>query len=358
MRLGYSLTPFGHQASAWRDGATVENLGFDALLSQVASAENAGFDFVLLSDRLGARPLDDLSPVATPFEPTTLVAALATRTARIGFLAAASTRQHEPYNLARRFASLDSISKGRSGWLALAAPGEFPRDREYLSLVSALWDSWEDDAFVYDKTEGRFFQPDKMHVLGHRGEYFAVRGPLNVNRSPQGKPVVAQMLGNENGVLAAYAADLVLLQSGSPAGAAEAVGDFNRTLEAVGRSRKQVRLLANVIPFVAATREKAQALHDRLQASATADVGSSLGAILIGTPDEMADALHTWFKASGLDGFTILPPSLAAAETFVNDVAPRLRRPDPVEAKPAGTLRDRLGLNRPPHPATRLEHAS
>lgn len=355
MHLGFSLTPFGHHPAAWHDAPGSERLGFDALLLQVLAAEKADFDFVLLSDRLGVRPLDDLSPVATPFEPTTLVAALATRTRHIGFLAAASTRQHEPYNLARRFASLDQISKGRTGWVALPTPGEFARDREYLGLIGELWDSWEDDAFIYDKSEGRFFKPGKMHVLNHKGEHFAVRGPLNVNRSPQGKPVIAQVLTADNGLLAAYTGEAVLLQADSPGSTAEILNDFARSLEIAGRGRKDVRLLANVVPYAAATHREAQALHDRLRASEDVATQRLSGADLIGTPIEIADTLEAWFKRDHLDGFTILPPTLAAASAFFNDVVPELRRRELIKPRSGKTLRDHLKLSRPAHPAAGLE---
>ncbi|WP_454857397.1 LLM class flavin-dependent oxidoreductase [Rhizobium binxianense] len=359
MHLGFSLTPFGHHPSAWRDAASVGNLSFEALLSQAARAEEAGFDFVLLSDRLGARPVGDLSPVATPFEPTTLVAALATRARRIGFLAAASTSQHEPYNLARRFASLDSISNGRAGWVAVPAPGEFARDLEYLGLVSALWDSWEDDAFIYDKAEGRFFKPGKMHVLNHKGEHFSVRGPLNVNRSPQGKPVVAQFSGGEDRLSAAERAELILLQDTTPETANETATDLAYKLEAAGRRRSDVRILANVVPIVAESAEKARAASEALRFTEADKQSQPLSASrLVGTPAEIADSLQQWLDLGRIDGFTILPPTIAIGHLFFSEVVPELRRRGLIKPKPGETLRDRLGLPRPPHPAAEMEHAS
>ncbi|EJC83030.1 flavin-dependent oxidoreductase, F420-dependent methylene-tetrahydromethanopterin reductase [Rhizobium leguminosarum bv. trifolii WSM2297] len=357
MYLGFSLTPFGHHPAAWRRAADIENLGFEALLSQVARAEQAGLDFVLLADRLGARPVDDLSPVATAFEPTTLVAALATRVRRIGFVAAAATHQHEPYNLARRFASLESISHGRTGWVAVTSDDE-GRDREYIDLVGALWDSWEDDAFIYDKENGRFFQPDKMHVLNHKGEHFSVRGPLNVNRSPQGKPVLAQILTDESRALAAHAAELVFLQSSSPSLAEEAAADFVKSLDAGKRSRTDTRILANVSPFIAGMRAEALALHDALQADGDGPTQPLSGANLIGTPIDIADLLQQWFETGHIDGFTILPPTSATGDLFLSEVAPELQRRG-LTGKPKGgsTLRHSLGLSRPTHPAA-LERAS
>ena len=359
MYLGYSLTPFGHHPSAWRQSRGVEKLGFDALLSQVLGAEDSGFDFVLLSDRLGIRPLDDLSPVATPFEPTTLVAALATKARRIGFLVAATTRQHEPYNLARRLASLDTISGGRTGWLAIGGADDSERDEEYLGLVSALWDSWEDDAFIYDKVRGRFFSPEKMHVLNHKGKNFSVRGPLNVNRSPQGKPVVAEILGEENAVLNALTVEVALLHADTLKGANDIAHRFVRTADAVGRKRENIRILTNVMPVIAENSNDAIRMNEALQRSDEDRLHLPLlAARLIGTPVEVADAMEQWLKDSPLDGFTILPPTLEIAECFLSTVVPELHRRGLIKSKSSSTFREQLGLARPVHPAANLERAS
>lgn len=316
MHLGFSLTPFGHDPAAWQQAASREALGFTALLDQVLQAELAGFDFVLLVDRMGQRPDDTLSPLAVPFEPTTLVSALSTKARKIGFLAAAATHQHEPYNLARRFASLDTISDGRTGWVI--AGGEDPaRDREYVEVVSALWDSWEDDAFIYDKANSRFFAPHKMHVLNHNGEYFSVRGPLNVNRSPQGKPV----LGADGGSAAASQADVIFVPDMAAAGA------FASTLKK-GRKRSDLRIFMNVTE-------------------------------ILDTPARMADSLQQQFETGDVDGFLLSPPTTAAFIRFVDTIVPELRRRGLMRTEYAGsTLRDHLDLPRPSHPAAGLERAS
>jgi alkanesulfonate monooxygenase SsuD/methylene tetrahydromethanopterin reductase-like flavin-dependent oxidoreductase (luciferase family) len=356
MHLGFSLTPFGHHPSAWRQSPDAGNLGFDALLSQVAAAEAAGFDFVLLADRLGARPLDELSPVATPFEPTVLASALATRARKIGFLAAAATHQHEPYNLARRFASLDSISNGRAGWVAIGEVGDEARDGEYIDLVSALWDSWEDGAFIYDKAEGRFFVPGKMHVLNHQGAHFSVRGPLNVNRSPQGKPVIAELLTVETMTSAARRADLVLLQDTTPEKANEGAAAFSRAVEIAGRRRADVRILANLVPVIGASADDARAASEGLRFEEADRAVQALSATrLVGTAVEIAASMRQWFEAGEIDGFTILPPTLAIADRFFAEVVPELRHLGLITERAGETLRDRLGLLRPAHPAAEGE---
>jgi len=307
IHLGLSLTPFGHDPEAWRD-ASSEALGFDALLKQVMLAEDAGFDFVWLGDRMGERPVDMLSALATPFEPTTLASALATKTRSIGLIAIAATHQHEPYNLARRFASLDWISHGRAGWGIVAGTND-PRDREYVELVSALWDSWEDDAFVYNKAAGRFFLPEKMHVLNHKGANFSVRGPLNVNRSPQGWPVLAAVHGSS----VAHLADVILVLDGAP------IAD-------VARARAEVRIIKSVTDFT-------------------------------GAATDVADILEREAE-SGIDGFVLMPSTTAELARFIGTILPELERRGLLTTTPAGgTLRERLGLSRPSHPSS-LERAS
>lgn len=306
MHLGLSLTPFGHDPAAWSQAGR-EALGFDGLLAQVLEAERAGFDFVWLADRNAQRPTDTLSPLATPFEPTTLVSALSTRAKTIGFLATAATYQHEPYNLARRLASLDAISKGRTGWTVVASSDE-ARNREYVDVVRALWDSWEDDAFIYDKADGRFFVPRKMHVQNHIGIHFSVRGPLNVNRSPQGQPVLAASAGSA----VADMAEVIFVDAGAEIPAFQNTPQIFRT----------------VSDFT-------------------------------GTQTEIADRLQQDFEQNKVHGFVLMPQTSAAFAGFVEAVVPELRRRGFMAKTAAGaTLRERLGLPYPLHPAVMTEPAS
>ncbi|WP_288193036.1 LLM class flavin-dependent oxidoreductase [uncultured Phyllobacterium sp.] len=324
MHIGLSLTPFGHYPTAWRaKGGQLDALDFSHMAAQVKQAEAGGLDFVLLADSFGQRPHDDLSPLAVPFEPTMLVSALATATRRIGLIATAATHQHEPYNLARRFASLDMIGGGRAGWNVIGS-GDPERDREYLAVVSGLWDSWEDDAFVYDKARGRFFEPDKMHVLNHKGAHFAVRGPLNVNPSPQGRPVISHVLTPGTLDIAARA-DVVFLPETTPDTWKALAASLVEHLAALGRQRQDVRLLANIVPSIS-------------------------------TAADIADQMQEQAKAAGLDGFVLLLPSAPeGVASFVDEVVPELRRRGVFRhAYDATTLRGHLDLPRP----ARLERAS
>ncbi|MBN9216480.1 MAG: LLM class flavin-dependent oxidoreductase, partial [Mesorhizobium sp.] len=178
------------------------SLALNEIAAFVRTVEAAGVDMVIIPDTSSSG-----EPSVSPFEATTLVAALATVTEKIGLVASASMVAHQPYNLARRFASLDIISHGRAGWNAAMtqAPHEAAnfsrpegfssddfrrRSEEYIGIVQGLWQGWDADALLFDKESGRFHDPEKMHLLDHKGEFFSVRGPLNIARSPQDRPVL------------------------------------------------------------------------------------------------------------------------------------------------------------------------
>ena len=324
MHIGLSLTPFGHHPTAWRvKSGQLDALDFSHIAAQVKKAEAGGLDFVLLADSFGERPHDDLSPLAVPFEPTMLVSALATATSRIGLIATSATHQHEPYNLARRFASLDLIGGGRTGWNVIGS-GDRERDQDYLAVVSGLWGSWEDDAFVYDKARGRFFEPDKMHVLNHKGAHFTVRGPLNVDPSPQGRPVISHVLTPDTLDIAALA-DVVFLPETTPDAWKALAASLLERLVAHGRQREDIKLLANIVPS-------------------------------IGTASDIADKMQEQAAATGLDGFVVLPPiAPEGVASFVDEVILELRQRGVFRhAYDATTLRGHLGLAHPAH----LERAS
>lgn len=353
MHIGISITPFGHHPAAWRDKPSVDAIRFNHLARQVKKAQEGKLDFVFFADQLGRRPVDTLSPQAVPFEPTTLVAALATVTPDIGLIATAGLSQHEPYNLARRFASLDTISNGRTGWNFVASADEAAKSAEYIDVVSGLWDSWEDDAFIYDKAKGRFFQPEKLHVLHHKGGNFTVRGPLNVNRSPQGKPVVATILNSQTLDLATQKADVIFIDAANFDEAKATLSDLGKTLERFGRARTDVKILANVVPYIGATATDAENLRNRLDALSP-DAGKPAGIQLAGTAGTVADRLQEW--SGVVDGFTILPPLVPdGIDIFVEGVIPELRRRGAFRQAYTGqTLREHLNLPRPIHSASTI----
>ncbi|RWE69063.1 LLM class flavin-dependent oxidoreductase [Mesorhizobium sp.] len=306
---------------------------FTLLARFVQKAETAGLDMVLLADSAPAAG-GDAPNRQVPFEATTLLAALATTTSRIGLVAAASTVAHQPYNLARRFASLDVISHGRAGWHAsmvpdpreatnFSRPEGFSRDdfrrraEEFIGIVRGLWRGWDADALLFDQRGGRFFDPEKMHLLDHKGEFFSVRGPLNVARSPQDTPVpVMSVLSEPDMEIAARFADVILLDEPSIAGAKP--DDLKRHALAFGRSAGATKVLMTVAP----------------------------GADLAAMPDLIADRLEEPFRSKSCDGFNILmPPALSVLDDFVDLVLPELRRRGLLRSDyPGATLRSHLGL--------------
>jgi alkanesulfonate monooxygenase SsuD/methylene tetrahydromethanopterin reductase-like flavin-dependent oxidoreductase (luciferase family) len=356
MHIGVSLSPFGHHPAAWREKhATQRALDVGNFARQAQKAQDGALDFVFFADAQTHRPLTELPPQTVPFEPTTLVAALATLARRIGFVATAASGQHELYNLARRFASLDLISQGRVGWNLVASGPTTAWNTEYVAVVSALWESWDDDAFVYDKTAGRFFVPRKMRVLDYRGQHFTVRGPLNVNPSPQGKPIIAQALTVETIAMAAHSANVVFVTGASHEEGGALVAELRRLLDVQGRKRSDIRALANIIPWIGATRAQALDSFEELNALSLPGSAKTLqGRDVIGTAADIADALQESFERDEFDGFTILPPvAPAGVDAFVDFVVPELRRRGLFRARYEGTtLRDHLALDRPRRPIT------
>ncbi|MER9748021.1 LLM class flavin-dependent oxidoreductase [Mesorhizobium sp. M0140] len=307
---------------------------FSRLAGLVQKAEAAGLDMVLLADSAPASG-GGAANSPMPFEATTLLAALATVTSRIGLVAAASTIAHQPYNLARRFASLDIISHGRSGWNATMAqapretanfsrpegfsPDDFRRrSEEYIGIVQGLWQGWDADALLFDQSGGRFHDPGKMHLLDHKGEFFSVRGPLNIARSPQDTPVlVLSGLSVSDLDIAARTADVILLDDGPIDGAKARYEELKRRVATCGREPNAVRLLTNI----------------SLVADGTAK-------------PTIADSMEKGFRAKSCDGFNIqMPAQLSALEDLVDLVLPEMRRRGLFrESYRGATLRSHLGL--------------
>ena len=247
-------------------------------------------------------PMDALkrSHTATSFEPFTLLSALSQATERIGLVATGSTTFDAPYHIARRFASLDWISDGRAGWNIVTTSnpdaalnfgldehmehGErYRRAREFYDVVTGLWDSWADDAFVRDVEDGIFFDPAKMHVLDHKGKYLSVRGPLNIARPIQGWPVIVQAGASESGrQLAAETAEAVFTAQSDLAVGQKFYADVKGRMEKLGRAREHMKILPACFVVVGDTVEEAKAKRAKLDslvdyANAIASLSIALG---------------------------------------------------------------------------------
>ncbi|CAO3359072.1 LLM class flavin-dependent oxidoreductase [Azospirillum melinis] len=429
LHLGAFMRPVSIHTGAWRyPGAFPDaNFNFAHLKRFIRTLEDAKFDAFFMADHLALlnMPVEALkrSHTATSFEPFTLLSALAATTERIGLVATASTTFDEPFHIARRFASLDHISNGRAGWNIVTTSNpdaalnfgrtehmehaeRYRRAREFYDVVTGLWDSWADDAFVRDQESGLFFDPAKLHVLDHKGEYFSVRGPLHIARPVQGWPVIVQAGASDAGrQLAAETAEVVFTVSSTLADGQRVYADIKGRAEKAGRSRDSLKILPGALVVVGDTAEEARTKHARLdslvhEASAFASLSIALGTdvsafdpdgplpeipetnasrsgrqraidlaqregltvrqlaqrlggyagfAFVGTPGSIADEMQQWLEEEGSDGFNVMFPFLPEGlDDFVRQVVPELQRRGIFRREYEGTtLRDHLGLKRP-----------
>lgn len=435
IKLGAFLMQTGHHIAAWRhpDAQADAPVNFRHYAELARRAEAAKFDAIFLADSVGVRNTDlaSLSRTARSdhFEPLTLLSALAAVTEKIGLIATVSTTYNEPYHVARKFASLDHISGGRSGWNLVTSSGQgeaqnfnldehveharrYARAAEFHDVVLGLWDSWEDDAFLRDKHSGQYFDPAKLHPLRHRGEHFSVRGPLNVSRSPQGRPVVVQAGASPAGRdLAARTAEVIFVAHQTFDEAQAFYRDIKGRAVEYGRDPDDIKIMPGIFPVIGRTQAEAEEKFARLQDLIHPVVGVQLLSNMIGgfdlsgypvdgplpdipetnggksrqqllidlarrdnltirqlylriagarghqqvvgTPQSVADQLQQWFEEDGADGFNIMSPWLPGGlDDFIELALPELRRRGLFRSEYEGaTLRQHLGLARPPHRA-------
>src|SRR5271167_4771368 len=267
LRLGAFMRPASIHTGAWRyPGAFPDaNFNFAHLKRFAQTLERGRFDAFFMADHMAVlnMPLDALkrSHTVTSFEPFTLLSALAGATDHLGLVATGSTTFDAPYHVARRFASLDHVSEGRAGWNIVTTSNpdsalnfgldehmehdeRYRRAREFFDVVTGLWDSWADDAFIRDVEDGVYFDPEKMHVLNHHGEHLRVRGPLNIARPIQGWPVIVQAGASDAGrQLAAETAEVIFGAGGSMGYAREFYSDVKGRMERLGRERNHLKVL-------------------------------------------------------------------------------------------------------------------
>ena len=431
LHLGAFMRPVSIHTGAWRypHAFADANFNFGHLREFARTLERGCFDAIFMADHLAVlnMPMEALkrSHTVTSFDPLTLLPALATATERIGLIATASTTFEQPYHVARKFASLDWISEGRAGWNIVTTSnpdaalnfgmedhmehGErYRRAREFFDVVTGLWDSWADDAFVRDVDSGLFFDPAKLHVLDHKGKYLSVRGPLNIARPVQGWPVIVQAGASEPGrQLAAETAEVIFGAAGSLETAREFYADIKARMDAVGRARDQLKILPACFVVVGDSLEEArrkrlhldslvhydsglaslsimlgtdaskfdpdaplpdipQSNQSRTQqalvlAAAREEnltvrqlaqrVGGYPGLSMVGTAASIADQMEEWLMTQASDGFNVMCPYLPAGlDDFVNQVVPELQRRGIFRTRYEGrTLREHLGLQRPPN---------
>ncbi|WP_281689745.1 LLM class flavin-dependent oxidoreductase [Pseudonocardia thermophila] len=316
MRLGMLIGGVGNHQGAWRrPESRVEEITSLSLFTDLAHwAEAAKIDALFMADGL---TLETQRIKAGPYghlEPVTLLSALAARTERIGFIGSVSTTFTEPYNLARQMASLDHISGGRAAWnIVTSAWGEvnfgvplpshadrYVRAAEFVEVVTALWDSWADDAVLADRAGGTYALPERVRRIDHVGEHFRVEGPLNVPRSPQGRPVLVQAGSSADGKnFAARYAEVVFTAQQTLADSQAFYRDLKARVAKAGRDPEKVKILPGVSPIVAPTEAEAQALATELRELINVEVGLERLQKQLGGVD-----------LSGLDLDGTIPPEL------------------------------------------------
>lgn len=284
IKFGVMLHGAGGHMNAWKDPSVPldASVNIRHYTSAAQKAEAAGISFVFVADGLFINE-KSIPHFLNRFEPITVLSALASVTSRIGLVGTLSTSYSEPFTVARQFASLDKISGGRAGWNVVTSPlegsaanynkGEHPEHAlryeiadEYLEVTKGLWDSWEDDAFVRNRETGQFFDPEKMHTLDHKGKFFSVAGPLNIDRSEQGQPVIFQAGASESGKgFAAKHAEAIFCHANSLEQAKAYYEDVKGKAEAIGRSRDEVTIYPALSPIVGATLEEAEEKYQAIQ---------------------------------------------------------------------------------------------
>jgi FMN-dependent oxidoreductase (nitrilotriacetate monooxygenase family) len=424
LHLNAFLMGVGHHEAAWRHPRTdprgVTDLQHFVRIAQ--TAERGKLDSLFLADGLSLGKVEHNA--VGGFEPLTLLSALAASTQHIGLIGTVSTSYNAPYSVARAFASLDHLSGGRAGWNVVTGADaaaaynfgsephadhtdRYARAQEFLEVVTALWDSWDPDAVLADKASGDYADRSRIREVDHVGERFSVRGPLNIPRSPQGRPLIVQAGSSGTGkAFAALWAEAIFTAQQTLQEGQAFYRDLKTRVLATGRDPEHVKVLPGICPILGGTEQEARALEAELQGllvptyglnqlsqmlqvelteadldkplpplptvddinggksrfSLIADLaardrltvrqvierlaGGRGHRVVVGTPEQVADALQEWFEGGAADGFNVMPPYLPGGlEDFVDHVVPVLQRRGLFRTDyEAGTLRARYGL--------------
>lgn len=436
MSIGMNILGLGGHSAAWRAGESPSRslIDYEYFCNIARISERGKLDGIFLAD--GPSLQGDIArQPAGRLEPTILLTAVALATRHIGVIPTISSTYNDPFNIARRIASLDLISNGRAAWNVVTNAGDaaaqnfglggaplhvdrYARAAEFVDVVFKLWDSWEDDAIIDDRARAAFADPGKVHAIDHAGEHFQVRGPLNVPRSPQGRPVTVQAGSSEGGkALGSRFADVIFTtQTTLEDGVA-----FSREMKARagrwGRNPAHLKIMPGISTVIGSTEAEAHARCDELDAyqgddGLASQVAQRLGIplseldidaelpwdrigpasehekgshgffeaqvslarregltvrqlsrrirsghrLIVGSPEQVADTMTEWFLSGAADGFNIMPDMFpSGCEIFVDEVVPLLQRRGVFRTDYQGpTLRDHLGL---PYPESRYAAA-
>ncbi|MCJ0950829.1 LLM class flavin-dependent oxidoreductase [Mammaliicoccus sciuri] len=425
IKLGLFLAGYGHHVASWRHDNAIEKgpMDLNHLINTAQLAEKGLFDLVFLADSLFVSESSHPN-ILSRFEPFTLLSVLSTATTNIGLAATASTTYSEPFHIARQFSSLDHLSHGRAAWnivtSSITSTAEnfngtklmehelrYERANEFVEVTNKLWRSWDKGALVRDKETGEFIDASKLHTIDHEGKHFKVRGPLNIERSPQGRPLLIQAGSSPTGTdLASKVADVIFTAQTQIEDAQNFYKQLKEKVSKQNRNPEEVYIMPGLFPILGDTEEEAHQNYQEIQDLILPEVGLSILApyvgnidlsqydldtkfadldlsigngvqsrfeiilkeaikddltleevykkvagsrghhIFVGTPEQLADKMEEWFKSSAADGFNIMPPILPSQfELFINNVIPILQERNLYkETYSEGTLRQKLGL--------------
>ncbi|SEP67192.1 FMN-dependent oxidoreductase, nitrilotriacetate monooxygenase family [Devosia sp. YR412] len=414
--------PGGHM-NAWKHPSVPADasVNFDYILETTKRAEAAGIAFAFVADGLYINE-QSIPHFLNRFEPIALLSALAAVTRKIGLVGTLSTSYSDPFTVARQFASIDLLSNGRAGWNAVTSPLEgsaknygranhpdhalrYEIAGEHIEIVKGLWDSWDDDAFVRDRSTGQFADFSKLHRLNFKGKFHSAEGPLNIQRSPQGQTVLFQAGGSDAGIeLAGRHADAVFAGAASIAENRELAQKLKASAVAHGRGADAIKVLPGIGPIVGSTEAEAQRKYEEIRelvnvSEALAYLGrffdhhdfaqydvdapfpelGDLGANnfksgtdrikrvakengqtlrevalesvtprseFVGTAEQIADKIEEWVDTGASDGFVLgFPVQGVGLDDFEREVLPILEQRGRHSREQIGdTLRDHLGL--------------
>lgn len=426
MKLGYFLTGFGHHVASSRHPESVERGGMNLkkTIEQAKSLEQAKFDFLFVSDSLYVDKKTH-PDMFTMFEPISLMSIIAMETKHLGLIITGSTTYSEPFNLSRIFSSLDHYSDGRAGWNIVTSgindtaknfsgvnnvdhDLRYDQANEFVEISKKLWNSWRDVDSQSVHKAGKFLKNQQPEPINYEGDFYNVKGPLNIDQSPQGYPLLVQAGSSKKGTdFASKHAEVIFTAQNDIDAAINFAQKLRRQVKEKRGPEQEVVIMPGIFPFIGETREEAQANYKELQDLIDPEMGLELlssylgdtdlsgydlntpfedvevdkgnniqsrvdliketakrnnstledvmkhvaGArghhIIVGTPEDVADRMEEWFKRGAADGFNIMPPlNPTQFELFVNKVVPILKERGLVQTDyNEGTLREKLGLS-------------
>lgn len=419
------MAGYGHHVASWRhpDVAKKGTMDLENIIENVKTAERANFDFVFISDALfvDKKTHPDLM---TRYEPINLMSVISRETKDIGLIVTASTTFSQPFTLARDFSTLDHISNGRAGWNIVTSGVNdtaqnfngtqnmehdlrYDQAAEFVNVTHKLWHSWDNVTFTRNQSNGQFISDEEPEAINHNGHFFQVKGPLNIERSPQGHPLMIQAGSSKKGIeFASKIAEVIFTAQTDLEAAVKYADDVREKVHHERGNDQEVVIMPGIFPVIGNTEAEALANYESLQNLILPEVGLKLlssylgdidlsgydlnipfeqinldsgngiqsrieiiqehakkhsltlddvmksvaGArghhIIVGTPEKIADNMEEWFARGAADGFNVMPPLIPTQfNLFVEKVVPILQERGLVQKSyHTGTLREKLGL--------------